>query len=321
MIRYSGANNKQLIVSLLDTLKIEGHRGARGLAPENTLASFEKALDIGVTGIEFDVGISKDNHVVVVHDREINPAVARNASGKWLSETGPAIWYLTLKELRKYDVGRLDPNSEYGKGFPSQQAVDGAGIPTLEEVVECMDQRGFPDVELNIELKLSPHYPDATMYPEAFADRVVYEINQLGLVRRTKLQCFYWRVLQQIQEMAPDIRTSYLTSERTDFDTINPTNDKDSDWTAPFSITEYPTVPHMVAAAGGGVWSPFYKDLSAEKISTAHKLGLEVFTWTVNEEDDMRRIIDWSVDGIISDYPDRLRYVAQDLGIPVPQVV
>jgi len=299
-------------------LKIEGHRGARGLVPENTLASFEKALDIGVTGIEFDVGITKDNHVVVVHDREVNPAIARDMSGNWLKETGPAIWHLILDELRAYDVGRLDPNSDYGRQFPQQKVIDSARIPTLAQVVECMDQCGYPNVDLNIELKLNPHYPDSTMYPEAFADRVVYEVEQLGISSRTKLQCFYWRVSQHVQKIAPHIPTSYLTSEDNVFDTIQTDNRSGSHWTAPFNINDYESVPHMVAAADGGIWSPKYIAINPDLINSAHKLGLTVFTWTVNEEQDMRDLIDWSVDGIISDYPDRLRAVAQDMGLTVP---
>ncbi len=306
----------------MKTLKIEGHRGARGLLPENTLASFKKALDIGVTGIEFDVGITRDNHVVVVHDRELNPAITRDAVGNWLDDTGPAIWHLTLDELHKYDVGRLDPNSDYCRNFPLQQAVDGSRIPTLAEVAELLDKRSQNDVDLNIELKISPEYPDATMYPEAFADRVVYEIKQLDLSTRTTLQCFYWRVIQHIQEITPDIRVSYLTSEDPGFfDTIYGVDKSDSEWTAPFDIRDYKSVPHMVATAGGHVWSPNYKDISRNIVSTAHELDLPVFTWTVNEKDDMRRLIDWSVDGIISDYPDRLRSVLEDMGMAVPNTV
>src|SRR5438067_7579133 len=114
---------------------LEGHRGGRGLAPENTMAAFRKALAIGVTTIESDMAVTKDGIVVMAHDPDLNPAIARDASGQWLSARGPAIHALSLRELRTYDIGRLDPKSDYAKQFPLQGASDGERYPTLDELI------------------------------------------------------------------------------------------------------------------------------------------------------------------------------------------
>src|SRR5215831_2778600 len=121
-------------LSSADAFDLQGHRGARGLAPENTLEAFATALKIGVTTLELDLGVSKDGVVVVSHDRVLNPDHTRGPDGEFLSGPGPRIHDLTLAELQTYDVGRLKPGTAYAAAFPQQRAVDGARIPTLSEV-------------------------------------------------------------------------------------------------------------------------------------------------------------------------------------------
>ncbi|MFQ5954576.1 MAG: glycerophosphodiester phosphodiesterase family protein, partial [Kiloniellales bacterium] len=135
-------------------VEIQGHRGARGLAPENTLAGFALALSIGVTTLELDVGVTADGVVVVAHDPRLNPALARTADGSWLAAPGPPLSSLTLAELRRYDVGRIDPQSRYARRFPDQRPVDGARIPMLAEVVALSRKAGNHTVRFNIETKL-----------------------------------------------------------------------------------------------------------------------------------------------------------------------
>jgi hypothetical protein len=135
---------------------LQGHRGARGLAPENTLAGFETALAIGVTTLELDLGVTKDGVVVVSHDSNLNPDHTRGPEGKFLDALGPAIRALTLAELKRYDVGRLKPGTPYAKTFPQQRAVDGATIPTLAEVFDLVRRLNADQVRFNIETKLTP---------------------------------------------------------------------------------------------------------------------------------------------------------------------
>ena len=110
------------------SLDIQGHRGARGLAPENTLPAFARALSLGVTTLELDCAVTKDGVVVVSHDPALNPDITRGPDGKWLETTSPAIWSLTYAELQRYDVGRVNPASAYAKRWPEQRPVDGTRI-------------------------------------------------------------------------------------------------------------------------------------------------------------------------------------------------
>ena len=123
---------------------LQGHRGTRGNAPENTIAAFEKALAIGVSTLEMDAAITADGVVVVSHDPALNPAIARDASGQWLKGRGPLIKSLTHAQLQAYDVGRLDPASSYAKQYPTQQAKDGERLPTLAAVFALDQARSAP---------------------------------------------------------------------------------------------------------------------------------------------------------------------------------
>ena len=183
---------------------LQGHRGARGLAPENTLAAFKRALDIGVTTIETDLGITHDGVVVIAHDRRLNAALTRGPDGKWLTAAGPSIRSLSLAELKTYDVGRLDPASAYAKTWTQQVAADGERIPALTELFALVQHSGKP-VRLNLETKLSPNAPDETVDPAMFARAAVDAIRKAGFAARTTLQSFDWRTLVEAKRLAPEI--------------------------------------------------------------------------------------------------------------------
>ena len=123
---------------------IQGHRGARGLAPENTLAAFKRAIDIGVTTIETDVGVTRDLVLVVAHDRRLNPALTRDGRGRWITEPAPAVNALTLAEVKAFDVGRIDPSSPYAKQWPQQKPVDGERMPQLSELIALVREKKGP---------------------------------------------------------------------------------------------------------------------------------------------------------------------------------
>src|SRR6266581_8156025 len=131
---------------------LEGHRGTRGLAPENTLASFRRALDIGVTTIETDMAVTKDDVVVISHNPSLNPDLVRDPEGHWLASPGPPIRSLTFAELRRYDIGRINPASQYARQFPEQKAMDGERFPKLSELFDLAKASGRP-VRFNIETK------------------------------------------------------------------------------------------------------------------------------------------------------------------------
>jgi glycerophosphoryl diester phosphodiesterase len=297
------------------TFDLQGHRGTRGLAPENTLPAFAKALEIGVTTLELDTGITRDGVVVVSHDTVLNPDHTRGPDGEWLAKAGPAIHELTWDELQRYDVGRLKPDTAYAKRYPEQVAVDGARIPRLADVFAlARDSR----VRFNIETKVSPDRPGETLPPEAFVRAVIAEIRRSGMASRSTLQSFDWRTLQVAQREAPGIPTVYLTAQQRFMDNVctGPAAGKPvvaaadcgpSAWTAGFQLRDHGSVPRMVKAAGGAVWSPWHGDIDAAKVKEAHALGLKVVAWTVNDPADIQRLLDLGVDGLITDRPDIAR--------------
>ena len=299
-------------------LDIQGHRGARGLAPENTLAAFARALSLGVTTLELDCAVTRDGVVVVSHDRALNPDLTRSADGQWLAGTGPRIRELTFEQLQRYDVGRLRPGTAYARRFPDQQPVDGAGIPRLSDVFALVEKSGNGAVRFNIETKISPLAPDETTNPEDFARKLIAVVRSAGMDERTTIQSFDWRTLAIVQKEAPMIPTVYLTAQQDFMDNIA-AGRRSSPWTAGLHVGQFGgSIPRLVKAAGGAVWSPYYRELTQESLREAHALGLKVLPWTVNAAADMRRLIGWGVDGIISDRPDILRKVAGDVSIALP---
>jgi len=300
-------------------LEIQGHRGARGLAPENTLPAFARALAIGVTTLELDCAITKDGVVVVIHDPAFNPDIARGPDGKWLKEAGPALWSLGFRDTQRYDVGRINPASAYAKRWPEQRPVDGTRVPRLADLFALVRKSGNETIRFNIETKISPLEPGQTTTPEDFARKLISAVRSAGMAERTAIQSFDWRTLQVVQKEAPEFPTVYLTVEKGFMDSIQ--RDKPaSPWTAGFHVSRHGgSIPRMVKAAGGAVWSPYHAETTREQVKEAQSLGLKVVVWTVNDPADMRRMIEWGVDGIISDRPDLLRRIAGEMGIVLPR--
>ena len=292
---------------------LQGHRGARGLAPENTMAAFERALALGVTTLETDVAITRDEVAVISHDPFLNPDLVRTPDGAWLPARGPALRSLSRDDLARYDIGRTNPASDYGKQFPQQVPADGQRFPTLAQVLALGKDNA---ARFNIETKITPTGPDDTVGPEAMANALVKVVRDAGMVDRVTIQSFDWRTLQVVQKAEPRIPTAYLS-----FQNANNDNIRDGQWTAGFKIADHGSVPRMVKAAGGAVWSPNGGAVTEVLVKEAQALGLKVVPWTINNPADMDRLIGIGVDGIITDYPDRLRTVMQARNLPLPAPV
>jgi glycerophosphoryl diester phosphodiesterase len=298
---------------------LQGHRGARGLWPENTLAGFAGALAIGVTTLELDCGVTKDSVVVVSHDRRINPDHTRGADGQFLAAEGPALVDLAYDEVLQYDVGRIRPGSDYAALFPKQQAVDGERIPRLADVFALVERSGNRSVRFNVETKLDPARPEQTTSALAFSRALVAAIRDAGMASRTTVQSFDWRTLRLIRELAPEIDLVALTDQQPDEDTIEIGKPGASPWLGGFDVDEHGgSVPKLVQALGAKTWSPHAGDLTPALVVEAHALGLAVVPWTVNEPEDLSRAIALGVDGLITDYPDRLRALLEAKGVTVP---
>lgn len=299
---------------------LQGHRGARGLAPENTLPAFAKALSIGVTTLELDVGLTRDGVLVVSHDPALNPDITRGPDGRFLAARGPLIWHSTVEELQRYDVGRLNPTSRYAQGFASQQPVDGTRLPRLTEVFALVERAGAREVRFNIETKIDPRQPEATAAPEPFARALIAAIRAAGLARRATIQSFDWRTLQVVQREAPEIDTVYLSAQQRWLDNIGAGAAGSSvSWMAGLRLADHGSVPKLVKAAGGKVWSPYFGDLTPALREEARAVGLPVVVWTVNEPAAIARMLDLGVDGIISDRPDLVREEMARRGMALPK--
>ena len=298
---------------------LQGHRGARGLAPENTLEGFALALSIGVSTLELDLGMSKDGVVVVHHDIWLNPDTTRGPDGVFLSQRGPALRALTLAEIQRYDVGRLKPGTAYAASFPEQRPIDGARIPTLAAVFDLAKRAKADRVRFNIETKMTPTAGADAADPETLAAAVIQLVRDAGLAARVSVQSFDWRTLGAFRRLAPEIARVCLTVERGANDNIQRGRPGPSPWTAGLDIDDFGgSTPQLVKAAGCAGWSPLYLDLSDAALNEAKALGLTVIPWTVNEPADMDRLIAAGVDGLITDYPDRLRAVMAARQLPLP---
>lgn len=294
----------------------QGHRGARGLAPENTLAAFERALAIGVTTLELDVVLSAEGVPVISHDSTPNPDLTRDADGRWLQARGLPFNRLSLAEIAAWDVGRINPASRYARDFAEQVAQDGQRIPTLAALFERVRQLGAHHVRFNIELKIHPGRPHDSPSPDTFVRAVLEVIGAHGMGKRVGLQSFDWRIQKVASQLAPGMPLAYLSAQQPRFNTLS-----GGEWTAGFRLADFEDAPGLVAAAGGKIWSPNFNDLNQHLLQRARTLELRVIPWTVNDIQDMARLIDWGVDGIITDYPDRLRTVMQRRGMSLPPQV
>jgi glycerophosphoryl diester phosphodiesterase len=293
---------------------LQGHRGARGLAPENTITAFSTALDVGVDTLELDVHVTRDGAVVVTHDPRLNPAFSRDAEGRWVGEPGPAVIDMTLAELQRHEVGRVRPDSPYGRQWPARRAVDGERVPTLAAVFEMVQARRDGRVRFNIETKLRPDTPELTPPPAEFVRALVAVIDAHGMAGRVTIQSFDWRALREVQRQRPGMPVAALSARLPAIDNVS-----DGRWTAGLALADHGgSVPRLVKALGAPVWSPFFGTLTPAEVAEARALGLQVLPWTVNEPAQMERMLDLGVDGLITDYPDRARAVMARRGLPLP---
>jgi glycerophosphoryl diester phosphodiesterase len=303
-------------------LEVQGHRGARGLWPENTLAAFAGALELGVSSVELDCGMTRDGVVVVTHDPDLNPDLTRAADGRFLGRTGPRIFDLTYPELQSYDVGRLKPGSVYAARFPEQEPVDGERVPRLADVLALVLSRGAGQVRVAIEVKTFAEQPELTASPEAFAQALREVVEGTGTLPLVSFMAFDWRVLSAVQRLMPQAATVALTEQQAQGDTVRIGAPRPSPWLGGLDPARFDnSVVRLVKASGASTWGPDYQDLNAQRIAEAHELGLRVVPWTVNATVDMERLLELGVDGMTSDRPDVVRELLESQGLPVPPPV
>jgi glycerophosphoryl diester phosphodiesterase len=277
-------SQKKTAVALPGTFDKQGHRGCRGLMPENTIPAMLKALELGVTTLEMDVVISKDNKVVVSHDVFFHQNITTTPEGGQLTKAEAEkrlLYTMNYDSIKKYDVG-LKAHPDY----PRQEKI-AVHKPLLSDLVDASEtfakQKGR-NHEYNIEIKSKPEN-DGKKHPpvEVFADLLMKVINDKGLTDRTVVQSFDPRALQAVHKKYPSVRTSLLIEG----------NDKRSLEEQLQQLGYTPVV-----------YSPHFSLVNAALISKCREKNIKVIPWTVNNTDEMRRLLQLGVDGIISDYPD-----------------
>jgi glycerophosphoryl diester phosphodiesterase len=278
---------------------LSGHRGARGLAPENTLEGFALAFALGCDSVELDVALTRDGIPVVLHDPVLHPDILRGPDGRWLEGTRLRVADLPRAALLRLDAGRLRPGSAYAAQFPQQRPRDGARIPALADVLALARPAG---AIVDIELKTMPDRPALTPAPEALAEAVLACVAAQSALGRVAVRSFDWRGLRHVARHAPQVTLGFLTSPGTAAEAAL--------WWGVNPAAHGHSVPSCVAAVAAerrAMWCPEHRSLTRAALREAHALGLEVMPWTVNDPDDIARLMEWGVDGICTDYPDRVQ--------------
>lgn len=286
----------------VNAIELQGHRGARGVLPENSLPSFQNAIAAGSDCLELDIAMTRDKQLVITHDPTLNPDITRLGK-EWISER-VAIKSLTVDQLKAFDIGRLKPGTRYAKRFPQQQPVDGLQMPLLADLFQLPEVLADTSLCLDVEIKTVPTDEGITFPPAEVADALVKLIDESGLRARTRVRSFDWRGLAHIKKTAPDIALAFLTAKRRWLNNLEVGKPGKSPWLAGLDIDAFEgSAARAIHHLGGQIWAPYYLDLSKAELALAHELGLRVIVWTVNDEAAMRKMIAMGVDGITTDYP------------------
>ncbi len=307
-------------------LEIYAHRGGRGLSPENTLVAYKKALAIGVDYVDMDVNMTKDGVVVVTHDFSLNPYFTKGPQGHWIKSKNILIKSLTLKQLQRYNVCSKKPNTMYAKLFSHQVSKHFCKIPTLTEVIHYVKQRAGNRVGFQIEIKTNPLHPSWSYSAKKLAKAVVKIIHQQHIAKLTEVQAFDFRCLYAVQKLDPKIKTAYITQFDSKQQMLNSNPKLDTLWTGGPLLKNYNgSLVKMIAHLGGKFWDPQDVEVNKADVKKAHQLGLKVVVWNLSvrakqvfDPKMIRRLIQWGVDGIITDRPDKLKALMQKLRMKLP---
>jgi glycerophosphoryl diester phosphodiesterase len=273
---------------------LQGHRGARGLMPENSIPAFIKAIDLGVTTLEMDVVVSRDKKMVVSHEPYFSHKICRSSSGDsiypvWEKEAYN-IYKHTAYEIRQFDCGSMK-----NPDFPHQKKIR-TYKPTLKEVVDSVEayihKKQLPAIFYNIETKTSPQ-TDSLFHPkpEEFVRLLYDELIELNIIEKVYIQSFDVRTLQAFKQLDEEIPLVLLVEN-----------------TLPLAENL------QYLGFTPSVYSPFFQRLNKEEVKKAHELGMRVIPWTVNDEKDMQKMIQMGVDGLITDYPNRYKQMLRKKG-------
>ena len=259
-------------------VQIQGHRGARGVLPENTLAAFKYIIENNIDVLELDLQITKDNEIVIYHDKSINTEICDGVS--------KPIKTLTLKEIKEYDCG-----SKKNIKFPNQEPVPGEKIPTFIELINLIQtEYKYKNIKMNIELKTETSLDtDDEVYK--FSKKLIDILHKYNITNDVIIQSFDTRALKDIKEIDPSIKTSYLIKGK---------------------IQNIDSLINTSKQLGVKIISPKYNLLDKQIVKKIQESGFEVLPWTINDMNTFKKNVDYGVDGVITDYPKQMNDYLND---------
>lgn len=310
---------------------LQAHRGGMGLMSEGTLAAFSNALALGVSTLELDTQVTEDHQVVVTHDRQVQARNCQDTAPLFAGDpefpyVGKYIVNLTLAQVKALDCG-----SRQVAGYPHQQVVPGASMPLLADVLALVKRSGADDVMLNIETKVEAGAPSETAPRDEFVRAVLAVIADSGIADQVTIQSFDWGALMLVKELNPALPLVALTNGQSFLRCGEPGR---SPWLGGLDMDDFDcdvvAAAHSIGAAalspvhgqpqdghiGEASYEPF---VTADMVKSAHQVGMKVIPWTVDDKPTMEYLIGLGVDGLISNYPDRLREVLATMNRPLPR--
>ncbi|MFI6061940.1 glycerophosphodiester phosphodiesterase family protein [Streptomyces sp. NPDC051286] len=310
---------------------LQAHRGGIGMTTEESLEGFGKALRLGVTTLELDTHITKDQKVVVNHDRQISAQKCKDTGP--VTPGDPMYPYVGkyIKDLTLAQIKAMDCGYQQLPGFPEQEQVKGFRMVELKDVLNLVKSYDAKQVKLNIETKVEAGAPEQTAPRELFVRRVHEEIHRSGIERQVTIQSFDWGALKEMHKLAP----SYPLVALTNYDFLQVGKPGASPWLGGIDVDDYDgdfvkaasAVPGVTALSpnygfpqNGTVADPSFRFYPDEKmISEAHARGLKVIPWTCDDNATVEALMDMGVDGIITNYPNHVREIMAERGMRLPK--
>ncbi|WP_230596979.1 glycerophosphodiester phosphodiesterase family protein [Rhodococcoides fascians] len=313
-----------------ESFDLQAHRGGLGLVTESTIESFTNALQLGVSTLELDTQITEDGIAIVTHDRKVSDSKCVDTGALVPGDpefpyVGKFVNTLTLAQIRTLDCGAL-PLTDY----PEQRRVPGARMPTLTEVLNLVKSADASGVKLNVETKVEAGSPTETAPREQFVDTVLGTVRDAGMLDRITVQSFDWGALTLVRDAEPEVPVVALTNG----DFLQVGQDGASPWLGGIDIDDFGgDAIAAIDSFGASAYSPvqgtpqngkvgdpdFELYVTQDMVNSAHERGIRVIPWTVDDPDTMRALMDLGVDGLITDYPDRLRAVMSERGLSLPE--
>ena len=282
---------------------------------ENSISGLKYAFDLGIRAVEFDVVISKDNIPVLFHDYRLNPDLVKDSSGNWITDKNMKLKDLTYEEISKYTIESVKPDTKYAKRFKNQQSAKGEKIPKLTDFFKLVNEDKHKDAFLNLEIKSTLTQENVTPNPEKMVSLILKDVKEFNLEDRTLITSYDWRILYELKKQNPNVLRGFITLQQD-----LPTTKKNVYENSPWMVKKYPMeelflLPNIIKSLEGHVWSVFYRDVTKQNVELAHKHGLATCVWTVNREKDIIRMIEYGVDGIITDYPKKVQEICKSKNI------